>query len=77
MKKTDVKREINILIDKLTKDDLLKAKTLIEEIIVESKIPYDDEPLEEEDLQALQGARREAAEGKLMPLERVMKKHGV
>jgi len=77
MKKTDVKKEINILIDKLTKEDLLKAKTLIEELIVESKIPYDDEPLDEEDLQALREARQAAVEGKLIPIEEVKKKYGL
>jgi hypothetical protein len=68
------KEELSELIDKLSDNDISLVADLIKRLIhpADYHIPYDDEPLTEDDIQAIQEARQEYLEGKTIKFEDIM-----
>ncbi|MFC5528878.1 hypothetical protein [Cohnella yongneupensis] len=65
------KRELNELIDKLSDNDIPLVADLVKRLIhpADYHIPFDDEPLTEDDIQAINEARRDFLEGKTIKFE--------
>ena len=65
------KKELSELIDKLSDKDIPLVADLIKRLIhpADYHIPYDDEPLTNDDIQALHEARKEFLEGKTNKFE--------
>ncbi len=65
------KKELNDLIDKLSDNDIPLVADLVKRLIhpADYHIPYDDEPLSEDDIQAINEARRDFLEGKTIKFE--------
>ncbi|WP_019636393.1 hypothetical protein [Paenibacillus fonticola] len=68
------KQELTDLIDKLSEKDVLLVADLVKRLIHPSDyhIPYDDEPLTEDDLQAIREAKKEYLEGKTIKFEDIL-----
>ena len=65
------KKELSELIDQLSENDISLVADLVKRLIhpADYHIPYDDEPLTEEDIQAIHEARIEYREGKTISFE--------
>lgn len=68
------KKELTDLIEKLSDKDIPLVADLVKRLIHPSDfyIPYDDEPLTEDDIQAIREARKEYLEGKTIKLEDIL-----
>ncbi|MBA9088533.1 glycosidase [Fontibacillus solani] len=68
------KKDLTDLIDKLSEKDIPLVADLVKRLIHPSDyhIPYDDEPLTEDDLQAIRGAKKEYLEGKTIKFEDIL-----
>lgn len=68
------KKELTDLIDKLSEKDIPLVADLVKRLIHPSDyhIPYDDEPLTEDDLQAIREAKKEYLEGKTVKFEDIL-----
>ncbi len=65
------KKELTQLIDQLSDNDISLVADLVKRLIhpADYHIPYDDEPLTEDDIQAINEARKEYREGKTIKFE--------
>ncbi|XID94924.1 hypothetical protein ACF3MZ_10575 [Paenibacillaceae bacterium WGS1546] len=65
------KKELNELIDKLSDNDISLVADLVKRLIhpADYHIPYDDEPLTDDDIQAINDARKEFLEGNTIKFE--------
>ncbi|HUC93688.1 MAG TPA: hypothetical protein VMS09_17005 [Paenibacillus sp.] len=65
------KKELTELIDKLSDKDIPLVANLIKRLIhpADYNIPYDDEPLTKDDIEAIEEARKEFGEGKTIKFE--------
>lgn len=68
------KKELTDLIDKLSEKDVLLVADLVKRLIHPSDyhIPYDDEPLTEDDLQAIREAKKEYLDGETIKFEDIL-----
>ena len=68
------RKELSDLIDKLTDKDIPLVVDLIKRLIHPSDyhIPFDDEPLTEDDIQAIKEAREEYLERKTIKFEDIL-----
>lgn len=68
------KKELTDLIDKLSEKDVLLVADLVKRLIHPSDyhIPYDNEPLTEDDLQAIREAKKEYLEGETIKFEDIL-----
>jgi len=68
------KKELSELIDKLPDHDVPLVADLVKRLIHPSdgQIPYDDEPLTEDDRQAIREAKNEYLEGKTIKFEDIL-----
>jgi hypothetical protein len=68
------KKELTDLIDKLSEQDIPLVADLVKRLIHPSDyhIPYDDEPLTEDDHLAIREAREEYLEGKTIKFEDIL-----
>lgn len=68
------KKELNDLIDKLSDKDIPLVADLIKRLLhpADYYIPYDDEPLTEDDIQAINEGRIEFLQGKTIKLEDII-----
>ena len=80
-----VKRQIKDLIDGMPPDELLVIKRFVQYVrdmedpflrnLAEA--PWDDEPLTEEDIAAIEEAKEDIAAGRLIPAEELYKELGI
>ncbi|WP_410513132.1 hypothetical protein PaeBR_01260 [Paenibacillus sp. BR2-3] len=68
------KKELNNLIDKLSDKDVPLVADLVKRLIhpADFYIPYDDEPLTEDDIQAIKEGREEFLKGETINLEDII-----
>ncbi|MEF2965849.1 hypothetical protein V3851_08415 [Paenibacillus sp. M1] len=68
------KKELADLIDKLSEEDVPLVADLVKRLIHPSDyhIPFDDEPLTDDDLQAIREAKKEYLEGKTIKFEDIL-----
>lgn len=68
------KKELSDLIEKLSDKDVPLVADLVKRLIhpLDYYIPYDDEPLTEDDLHAIQEAKKEHLEGKPIKFEDIL-----
>jgi hypothetical protein len=68
------KKELNDLIDKLSDKDVPLVADLVERLLhpADYYIPYDDEPLTEDDIHAINEGRSEFLQGKTIKLEDII-----
>ncbi|BCG60787.1 hypothetical protein [Paenibacillus sp. URB8-2] len=68
------KKELNELIDKLSEKDIPLVADLVKRLIhpADYYIPYDDEPLTDDDVQAIREGREEFIQGKTIKLEDIL-----
>jgi hypothetical protein len=68
------KQELTELIGKLSEKDVPLVADLVKRLIhpADYYIPYDDEPLTEDDIRAIEEGRKEFLEGKTVKLEDIL-----
>lgn len=71
------KKELNELIEQLSDKDISLLTDLAKKLIHPEDyfIPYDDEPLTEDDVKAIEEGHKEYLEGKTIPFEEILHMH--
>jgi hypothetical protein len=73
MRKMDTRKELVGLVNKLSDEDLEEARRLLQELLMERNIPIDDEPLDNEEMAAVERGKKHTGNDRLAQLSRYFK----